>query len=867
MDASYAGEVERALSMIGGALGQTPEEHARMIKAYQAIGGEGTEPVDFGEWHVEETYAITSYVPPGGQLPVEVLLILERIRGTWMAVGTGIHRPGVSLEDELRAFRRFRSVNREDRDEVAAAFVRAVKTGDFAQAAMLVWRPMPMMPSQLAREISKASQGAPRADLTTSLSWYQEGPYAVTRVAFVADQPELLSYLVLRQTEGIWRVVWADAFGPGATLVDAMQRFKQEQMVASIMVEDLALRFLVAVREKDEKTLRELSVDRTEGWTEALVGHFAMELRERFRQLTGEEFTMYPHPSKVRVRNDLAVVTCHAFRETQKKLNGNVLVLHFTRTEEGWKVWTARQAPESQLIEEHLEQARKWAAEWEDEGPDAERSGGARTAPEHAARSFMTAIRDGDIDAAMKWISPELKAHVGTLEMLEGGSERLNEAYAGKLDLLTEFTEWYPQNPDTNTRFVGTRIAGIPRSGTGLVHSLYLILSPTPEGWKVAHLDDASSDKPLSHYVDRIRVQRLPVTPPDAMPDDSPLSVEQLKQILEGVTWSEFITAFADDGRGNEVSWKQVESKGNEGHRFEIGFPLGGERMLLDLAVDPEFQHAVPSRMRPARNPEQVKAEASEFMPVMVMRYALRSGHPAAAPAIAKLRGRALHAKDLNTLRVYVTALLTYQLDAGSLPPNLEVLVGKKFLRELMLMENHATGNKEKPLYHGSPELLVEEFDASKWILLAAPSADSEGKRMVGFLDASVKVIDDEEYRKQLEQQQKPPMERAVDTFLESCARKGITDNKQLFDELGMNEFIAQYGNGERAMRKHHHKLPEVMRFAISKTTGDPSPAFVEYLHGVHRGSDPRLGKPAGLLLAMLGVDVSGGAEAAHRGR
>ena len=51
-------------------------------------------------------------------------------------------------------------------------------------------------------------------------------------------------------------------------------------------------------------------------------------------------------------------------------------------------------------------------------------------------------------------------------------------------------------------------------------------------------------------------------------------------------------------------------------------------------------------------------------------------------------------------------------------------------------------------------------------------------------------------------------------------ARKGITDNKQLFKELGMAEFIAQYGNGERAMREHHEKLPPVMRVAIAEETG-----------------------------------------------
>ena len=48
------------------------------------------------------------------------------------------------------------------------------------------------------------------------------------------------------------------------------------------------------------------------------------------------------------------------------------------------------------------------------------------------------------------------------------------------------------------------------------------------------------------------------------------------------------------------------------------------------------------------------------------------------------------------------------------------------------------------------------------------------------------------------------------------------------------------------------------MRFAISKATGDPSPAFFEYLRGVHRDGEPRLATQAQLLLGILGIDLSG---------
>ena len=78
---------------------------------------------------------------------------------------------------------------------------------------------------------------------------------------------------------------------------------------------------------------------------------------------------------------DLAVVKCRAANEAQKKLNGNILVLHFCRTEAGWKNWTARNAMDSQPVAEHLAQARKWAAEWEDAPSLPEPSGNSLAAP------------------------------------------------------------------------------------------------------------------------------------------------------------------------------------------------------------------------------------------------------------------------------------------------------------------------------------------------------------------------------------------------------------------------------------------------------------------------------------------------------
>ena len=108
-------------------------------------------------------------------------------------------------------------------------------------------------------------------------------------------------------------------------------------------------------------------------------------------------------------------------------------------------------------------------------------------------------------------------------------------------------------------------------------------------------------------------------------------------------------------------------------------------------------------------------------------------------------------------MREYGLAIVTYQSDTGSLPENLQALVDNKFIRELMTMENHETGRMEPPLYHGGPGLRVEDVDVSKTIVLAAPSTDPAGKRIVGFLDSHVAVIDEADYQAQLKAEQKPP--------------------------------------------------------------------------------------------------------------
>ena len=117
-------------------------------------------------------------------------------------------------------------------------------------------------------------------------------------------------------------------------------------------VEGLALQMLAAIREKDDAKLKAMSVDRIEGWRDALP-HFSMELRERFTQMTGKLFTMYPDESIV--SGEVAAVKCIG----PKELKGVYLVLFFVKTKTGWKNFLIRNSPPSISLETHLRKAAK----------------------------------------------------------------------------------------------------------------------------------------------------------------------------------------------------------------------------------------------------------------------------------------------------------------------------------------------------------------------------------------------------------------------------------------------------------------------------------------------------------------------------
>jgi hypothetical protein len=98
-----------------------------------------------------------------------------------------------------------------------------------------------------------------------------------------------------------------------------------------ILVEDLALHLIVAIREKDDAKLKALASDRIKGWPEALAV-FAVELREHMRQVTGnDKFDLRAGESMV--DGDFAAVRCTGPAE----LDDKCLVLFFVKTADGWR--------------------------------------------------------------------------------------------------------------------------------------------------------------------------------------------------------------------------------------------------------------------------------------------------------------------------------------------------------------------------------------------------------------------------------------------------------------------------------------------------------------------------------------------------
>ncbi len=116
-----------------------------------------------------------------------------------------------------------------------------------------------------------------------------------------------------------------------------------------VIVEDLSLRLLAAMRDQEDDVLRSLAAEEVKGWGDALP-QFAFEIRERFRQATGRPLDL--RATETRLDGRYAVVRCTGPDE----LNGSSLVLYFVKTDRGWKNWMLRNAPPALPLDRCVEE-------------------------------------------------------------------------------------------------------------------------------------------------------------------------------------------------------------------------------------------------------------------------------------------------------------------------------------------------------------------------------------------------------------------------------------------------------------------------------------------------------------------------------
>ena len=174
-----------------------------------------------------------------------------------------------------------------------------------------------------------------------------------------------------------------------------------------VIVEDLALQMLVAIREKDDNKLKSFATDRIKGWSEALPA-FAVEMREHYRQLTGNElFDLRAVESLV--AGNLAAVKCTG----PKELNGIYLVLFFVKTDDGWRNHSLRNSPPGMSLAQHFANFKK-EIENEENAAAAASAKGATSLAE-AIRAFnarakgdvigkdQSPLTEDEVIAAIRW--------------------------------------------------------------------------------------------------------------------------------------------------------------------------------------------------------------------------------------------------------------------------------------------------------------------------------------------------------------------------------------------------------------------------------------------------------------------------------
>ena len=117
-----------------------------------------------------------------------------------------------------------------------------------------------------------------------------------------------------------------------------------------------------------------------------------------------------------------------------------------------------------------------------------------------------------------------------------------------------------------------------------------------------------------------------------------------------------------------------------------------------------------------------------------------------AVPSYSIARVKAVAASDMNNLKQVNIALRLYAVDNdGKFPAALSELSNAKYVDDagILVFTDRSTQQPIPWLYRSS----LTDNSPDNEVLIASPKADSDGKRMVGFVDGSVKAISEAEFQ------------------------------------------------------------------------------------------------------------------------
>ena len=264
----------------------------------------------------------------------------------------------------------------------------------------------------------------------------------------------------------------------GRTFEGAFELDKDIPADAKKQVEQAAKAFMTAVREKDLARVQDLIVETDLKWKKTRMEQVLREINYEYRR---DPAAMTQFDSTV-VKGDVAAVGV-ALPAPEREAGGPYLYLILKRTEAGWRVAWMDAAAQGKPLEKPLDDF----------------------AVREAAKAFMSAVRDRELEAVKKW-AVEYEPAPGEPDSV---MKRWNAAQWPKM--IRELRDKvYVKDPErlvdiretlVEGDFAAVRIAAPTEQEK---KSFFLVLQRLGAGWRVRWSDDIDANEALKGYLDRL---------------------------------------------------------------------------------------------------------------------------------------------------------------------------------------------------------------------------------------------------------------------------------------------------------------------------------------------------------------------------